>query len=246
MKMRVTRHRGLALAAAFVSSGLALVGLASNSSGALVLNLNGTTFITDNGAGDSDPVIGRINNTSTIGGFGVAITIVSSNSPGDPNAGSLQVTSLDLINNNATSASLTIQTSDTNFSLPGGAGTPMRLDNSAGGTFTNSAIGNTLSYQSFADPLNGQPASAIASPVAAFTKSTAAFTEPFSGLTSTNWARAANPYSLSSLLSMSLSPGAQMNFSGTTAAVSVPEPGTVALVAVATTSLALRRRQRSR
>jgi len=243
MKMHVTRRGGL-LAAPVLA--LALSGLGSTSSAALILTLNGTVFVTDNGAGDSDPVVGRINNTSIIGGFGVAITIVSSNSPGNPSIGSLQVTSLALTNNNATNASLSVQTSDTNFALPGGPLTPMRLDNSAGGTFTSGVIGDSVTFQSFADPFNGQPAAATSSPLGTFSKSTLAATEAFGGTTFANWSRGAGPYSLSNTLTMTLTPGATMNFSGTTAAVAVPEPVSVAFLAGPLATLALRRRSRSR
>lgn len=103
----------------------------SSSRAALILDIqNGASIINDNGAGDSDPTVGRIINTSVVAGFGLSITVAASNSPGDPDAGVLQIQSLDIQNGNAIPASLKLRLSDTDFTLPGTPGASLRLESS--------------------------------------------------------------------------------------------------------------------
>jgi hypothetical protein len=215
----------------------------SGANAALMLDLqSGGVVITDNGAGDTDPTVGRIINTTVVGGFGVAITVAASNSPGTPTNGLLQVQSLDVQNLNPNPATLMIRVSDTNFILPGGAATPMLLQSSVGGTFTQSPIGDLVTYKSFADPANSQPAGPVSTPALTFIDSTGALTEAFSGSNSVGWVRGAGPYSLANQISMNMSANAQMNISGTTVATLVPEPAAFGLAA-STLLLAVRRRR---
>jgi len=231
--------------AALVAAGVIGVGLAGqNAQAALILDIqSGATVINDNGPGDTDLAIGRIINTTFIGGFGLAITVGTSNSPGDPTAGILQIQSLDIQNNNANQATLILKLSDTNFSMPGNATTPMKLESAVGGTFTQGAIGDNLTFQSFADPANGQPAGPVNTPALAFVRSSGAITESFAGMNSVNFARNATPYSLTNITTVALSAGGQMNVSGTTTATVVPEPAVLSLSALAGIALLTRKRK---
>ena len=216
--------------------------LASQAHAALVLNLNGAINVTDNGAGDLNPAVGQITNQSVVAGFGIAISVAASNSPGTPTAGLLQISSLLIENQAAGTGVLTITTSDTNYFLP--TGPLMSLDSDVGGTFSiGSAIGNSVSFQSFADPNNAQPAGPVSTPPMNFFKSTSATTESFSGSNSVNWVRNAGPYSLTNVAVVTLAAGGQVNLSGTTTAV--PEPtSALALAAMSAGLLGLRRRSR--
>jgi hypothetical protein len=200
---------------------------ASDAGAALILNLNsGAIVVSDNGAGDTDPAVGSIVNNSVVGGFGVAISIATSNSPGTPVAGLLQISSLDVSNLGAGTGVLSIQVSDTGFTLPGSGSTPMLLETDMGGTITRAAFGDTVTFKSSADPANGQPAGPVSTPPLVFVKSLPVVTESFSGSNSTLWVRAAGPYSLSNVATVSLSAGGQLNLSGTTTATAgIPEPG---------------------
>jgi len=210
---------------------------------ALILDIqSGGTVINDNGPGDSDLTVGRIINTTSVGGFGIAITVGTSNSPGNPFAGILQIQSLDIQNNNPNQGTLILKLSDTNFALPGGAGTPMRLESDVGGTFTQCALGDNLTFQSFADPANAQPATAVSTPALLFTRTSAGtVAESFSGSNATNFVRNATPYSLANTLTVALSAGGQMNVSGTTSATIVPEPAALSLSALAGFALCRRK-----
>lgn len=232
--------RTAVLAGAAIASA---VGFSASAHGALMVAFNGGSPVTDNGAGDTDASVGRIITTQVVGGFGVSVVIANSNSPGAANGGVIQVSSLSIQNLSATPASLGIRVSDTGFTNPGTSGTPMTLTSSWGGTFTNAAVGNTASFQSFADPANAQPANVNPTAMLNATKSNAGLiTESFDGVNSTGFVHGAGAYSLSNSISVTLASGGQANISGTTAATVTPEP--LSLTALAGGAALLIRRRR--
>src|SRR5437868_13269053 len=110
-RMQMKHYQRRAAGAAVALALAFLVGPTAH--GALILDYqNGATTVVDNGPGDSSPTTGTIINTSVVAGFGVAITVATSNSPGDPTSGLLQITSLDVQNNNPNPATLIIRVSD--------------------------------------------------------------------------------------------------------------------------------------
>jgi hypothetical protein len=229
-----------ALALALAAAGLLV---AAPAKAALLLNVGGNV-VTDNGAGDLDPSVGTINNTSTVGGFGVAITIAESTSPGNSTAGLLQISNLSIQNQSSGTGSLTITVSDNNYTAPGAGGVPMTLESDIGGTFSKgAAIGNTVTFQSFADPANGQPTALNPTPLLSFSKATSSTTESFSGSNQGGFTRAAGPYSLTNVTTITLAAGGQVNISGTTTASAVPEPASLGVLALGGL-LAARRRRR--
>jgi len=230
---------------ALVAAGIFAAFTASASQAALILDYNNNAVVVvDGGAGDLDGVVnGQIINNAVVAGFGVAITVAASNSPGNPAGATLQVQSLDIQNQNPNPASLQIRVSDTNYTQPGGAGSPMLLTSSVGGTFTNGAIGNSASFRSFADPNNSQPAGPVSTAALTFLRTTTAPTESFSGTDFANFVRNAGPFSLANIVSTTLSAGGQLNISGTTTATAlVPEPLTAGLLGLAAMT-GLRRRR---
>jgi len=233
------KHFSLIAAAAVGVAALALPARA-----ALIVTLNGSTTITDNGAGDTDATTGQIIANTTVAGFGVAITVAKSNSPGAAGLGVLEISSLDVRNSNAGNATLTINVSDNNYTTPAGAaGSLMKLESTASGNLTSAAVGNNVTFQSFVDPANGQPTAANATPLLTFTKANPVLnSEPFAGTISSAWTRGAGAYSLTSVTTVSLAPNAQAQISGTTTASAVPEPTSLALLLAAAPLVARRRR----
>jgi len=232
-------NRKLIMAAALTAG---VFGAAAVSNAALILNINnGAVVVTDNGAGDSDPTVGRIANTTTsAAGYSLAITLGTSNSPGSTTAGLLQINSLN-VENGANPAVLDIRLSDTGFTNP--AGTAMTLQGSVGGTYTGGSLGNSVAFQSFADPANGQPAAAVSTPNLTFTKATPLLSEPFSGSNAVAWARAAGPYSLAEHLVITLSANGQVQIAGATNATAVPEPASIGLLGLGAVAALARRRR---
>ncbi len=231
---RVTVNRPMRVAAL---AGAAMLLSHGSAQAGLVLDFNNNALIvTDNGPGDSDSNIGEISTVSSIGGFGVQITVSEANSPGNATDGTLQIQSLDITNDNPGPATLTIRVSDNGYTLPGGAATPMLLGSAMGGTFTNAGVGDTVQFQSFADPANAQPATAVSTADLTFTNpSTSATPNSFSGNNNQPWIRGAGAYSMTSISIVTLSPNATANISGsTTATTTVPEPifGAAGLLAV--------------
>lgn len=236
--MKMLRDFAIACAAG------AALWVSADANAALVLDLNnGAIVINDNAPGlDSDPAIGSITNTSTVGGFGIAISIANSDSPGTPSSATLQISSLEIKNQGVGAGVLTIAVSDNNFLLPGVAGSPMTMYSDFGGTFSlNAALGDSVSFQSFVDPANITPANAVSTAPLNFVKTNPG-TQAFSNSNSAPWVHGAGAYSLRNVSTISLSTGGQLNISGTTTVV--PEPTSlVALGGLAATAFGLRRRR---
>jgi len=221
----------------------AMFAAAPTAKAALVVNLNGGTTITDNGAGDTDPATGQITNSSTVAGFGVAITVAESNSPGTSSSGLIQISSLSIKNQGAGQGSLTISVSDNNYTAPGTNGSPMLLESDIGGTFAKgSAAGDSVSFRSFVDPANVQPATVNGTAALSFSNPSSTATNAFSGSNSVNWTHGVGAYSLTGVATISLTSGGQVNLSGSTTASLVPEPASLSLLALGGLLAARRRR----
>jgi hypothetical protein len=236
--------RGLGIGLVCGLGTLAVLGPSRRADAVLVRNVQGVNVV-DNETGDSDTTVGRIVSNSNVSGFGVSISIGTSNSPGTAAGGLLQLSSLTIENNHAQAATLNIDLSDANFALPGDSGDVLDLLSSVGGTFTFAQPTDHISFQSFADPTGAQPVSLAAASTAAINATAAA--PSFSGSAATVFPHGAGLYSLQSHASITLSPGAQLNLSGTTqAAAAVPEPATLSLAALGAAGLLARRRRRTR
>jgi hypothetical protein len=192
---------------------------------------------------------------ATVAGFGISFNVTESNSPGTGTQGELQINSLDInTNTNTGPATITIEATDTNFTMP--VGPLMNLQNSVGGTFTPASptdLDDKVTFQSFADPGNsefGQTVSTLPISASYPTSVPPNFTS-FSGNDNQAWTRGMGSYSLTNLLTITLDPNSTVaNVSGATVATavgsSVPEPTLGVIPALALGLLARRRRHSAR
>jgi hypothetical protein len=218
---------------AITSAAVAMLASAS-AKAAFVLTLSSgasTVVVNDNGVG------------VTVGDFSASFTVGTSNSPGSPTQGLLQIQTLTVRNNAASTATLNLWLADTSFTAPGGPGSTLELKSAIGGTLLNSASGtNGVVFQSFADPANGDPFvssytagpqvyASAGGPLVSF-NSTVTSSFPFAG----------PAYSLGNLTNITLDGGAQANISGTTTTSVVPEPAAAGLLVGGLGLIARRRR----
>lgn len=182
-----------------------------------------------------------VNNTSiSVNGYTLTTNVGVSNSPGTAAQGVLQVTTIS-IRNSGSADPLKITLSATDYTAPGTIGDPLTLLSSVGGTISGNGIGLPVTFQSFADPDNGQPATAVSTPLQTF-MSTGALLESFNTDVTTTFNRSLNSnYSLANVLNLTLAPGAQANISGTTITF-IPEPAALGLLAGALPLVTRRRR----
>lgn len=156
----------------------------------------------------------------------------------------LQIQSLDITKNTGLTsvpAVLTITVVDDGFLFPGGAGSPLVLFSALGGTLKGSAAGDSVTFQSFADPGGSSPGpQTYVSPGGAPPSTPVSFNVPDAtvafvrGLT----------YDLRSVTTISLTNGNESsNLSGSTT-VSVPEPSAALFGMLSSASLLLHRRRK--
>ncbi len=218
---------------AFVASSVAcLLGWASPARATFILTLQSgasTISITDNGAGDLDSTPGSIIYSGSVGSFMTNITTGFSNRPGDPGGGFLQISTLDGRNTSAGQATLTATLEDTSFTQPSSA--TLQLDSAIGITDLRSTSGDSLSFQSYADPGNVQGGTAVTTGLQSFALPTTSTTTAFSDNASPVNFAGTGIYSMKNVTTITLSPNGEVNVSGTTTVV--PEPVSFGALALA-------------
>jgi hypothetical protein len=180
--------------------------------------------ISDNGPGDTSSTPGTIVwQESGVGGISVAQITGGSNSPGTPAVGSLFDVQTDIRNNTASPFTLTAALSDSGFSAP--VGTRSLLSDITV-TFVTSGVGDSVTFQSTAN--------STSTPLQTLTASGSdSKTVSFNGLV---------PYSLSSITTATLSPGAEVLISDSTSVV--PEPAAATTLGLFAIGLLARRRRK--
>jgi hypothetical protein len=228
---------------------IALASLAAPATGraGFVMTLEEAGFsnlvVNDGDPLDQDPTTGKIRFLGSFGDFTVQTSAAGTSNrttPGTGDIAQLQITDLAVRNNSGAQKTLSILLSDTNFTFPGGTGSPMTLRSSIGGTFLGALVGDSFTFQSFADNNNVLNGTQISTDPLTFTSPGGVQTS-FSGNNTIDFTRGGT-YSLSNSSTFTLSAGGQLNPSGTTSVIGssgsgiaggpVPEPGSLALGAL--------------
>jgi hypothetical protein len=173
---------------------------------------------------------------SSYNGFDINMLSDDSNSPGSSSLTYLEGTVLHVTNDNATSATLYITLGDQDFTSP--INPPaIRLDSQIGGSVTVAGADNTLTYQSYVDPADGQNTTTGFSPgpqTPDITGSPKSYNDDAStmitgGLTSA--------YSITEYFRLTLDAGSQLGFQSSTNLSAVPEPTSLVLSCISVLGL---------
>jgi len=235
-----------AIAAIAAAVSLAAAGTAHAAFTMILANGASTTTVTDNGAGDTDAVLGVINFTGVVGTFPFTITAGTSNSPGTAiDGGILQISSIAVRNTAAGQQTLTITLEDNGFTQPN---VPSTLASSITGTLLRGAAGvDGISFQSFVDPSNTLGGTAIST-----TLQTTIASGVVTGVAAPDQQKfpvaISGPYAMTNVTTIKLSAGAQANISGTSVVfagggATTPEPMTASILGIASIGLLARRRR---
>jgi len=160
-------------------------------------------------------------------GFTIKTLATDSNSPGDPGLAFLDGSTTSLTNTSGSTKTLYIKLGDTGWTSPTAPPGSLLFDSSIGGVVGVARAANSLVFQSYVDPADGQ-------------NSTAGFTTgpqtpsviaagSYGSDASINLFNLGPGYSMTQLYIVTLGAGAKISFTATTSLTFVPEPSSLAI-----------------
>ncbi len=218
-----------------VLAGIVAMGMASPARAGLVIELS-TDGVTWTPVASAPSGTSASYSNTNFHGFNISVLSNDSNSPGTSSLTYLEGSAVHITNNNSAAASLYITLGDTGFTAPT---TPpvITLDSQIGGSVTVPGSHNTLTYQSYVDPADGQNSLAgfttgpqmpnITGTPKSFNTDTS--TTITGGLTST--------YSITEYFKFTLDKGSQIGFQSSTDLSAVPEPSSLVLSCISVLGL---------
>jgi hypothetical protein len=161
-------------------------------------------------------------------GFGISVLSDDSNSPGTSALTFLEGSAVHVTNNNSKAATLYIKLGDTDFTAP--INPPdILVDSQIGGSVTVKGTHNTLTYQSYVDPADGQDSLAgftTGPQTPNITGSPKSYKDDASTLIASGLTA---PYSVTEYFKLTLDKGSQLGFQSSTNLSAVPEPSGLVL-----------------
>jgi len=206
------------------------------------LSLNGVSYTTV--ASDTSGGVASFTSPTTgwsTSGIRVSALATDSNSPGTPALAILDGSALSLTNVTTATKTLYIKLGDTGFTQPTGFVT---LDSLISGNVLVARAANSLVFQSYVDPANGQNSTPAIYTTGPQTPSLATF-GGFTSDATLNIAALSGPYSMTEFFKVTLGAGGRISFGSSTALTPTPEPSSLAITALGTIGLVgfgLRRR----
>lgn len=178
------------------------------------------------------PAFGGLFFNGTVGNFQITVAMSMSNSPGSGSLASLSIDTVRIQNISSSTQTLTMAAAATGFST-GQIGAPLTLTSLLAGILSQGSGTSTLTMQSFVDPQNRGLGSFPFGSAFGTTLSTTlegGLASQFFGLNTsaqTPFLFNGEPYSLASLLTITLAGGGSLNFVAGKTEVIVPEPATL-------------------
>jgi hypothetical protein len=211
------------------------------------LSLDGVSYTTV--ASDTSGGVATFTSAATgwsTSGIRVSALATDSNSPGTPGLAILDGSALSLTNVTTATKTLYIKLGDTGFTQPTAPPGFLVLDSLISGNVVVARAANSLVFQSYVDPANGQNSTPAIYTTGPQTPSLATF-GGFSSDAMLNIAALTGPFSMTEFFKVTLGAGGRMSFGSSTTLTAVPEPSSLAIAAFSTISLVgfgLRRRFR--